>query len=149
MSKHHFWRRVLLLLMGFACLPVDAGDDRRSFGSMQPHDYGTRGYYGPRPQPVYPTRPFFVQPYPRGGYRSGDHAYRHGYRDGYYDGYDDRDDRGGRHGYRDRGDRWDTPGRYGPDSFYRPHGGDHGGRPGYGRAYNGGSRGGSLYYRNR
>jgi hypothetical protein len=106
---------VFVLLLG-VILADTAHADRRS-GYMYQDDRNARGYYSPRPEPVMPTRPFFVQPYPRSHiwHDGGRQAYRHGYRDGYRDGYsgddygdhrrhgDHRDRRYHDHGHRDRG----------------------------------------------
>lgn len=88
---------LVLLLTGLAALSSAFAEDRRT-GNMRSRDYDRGSYYGPRHQPVLPTRPFFVQPYPRRQHhRDGGHAYQHGYRHGYGEGHDD--------GHADRGSR--------------------------------------------
>jgi len=130
-----------------ACLALPVLADDRRFGSSRSRDYGRDGYALPRHQPVLPTRPFFVQPYPRNDARYGGRdSYRHGYREGYSDGYSSRDDRG-RHRHQGRGDGYRNG--YGGDwnSGYRN-------RPNYG--YSGGypnyyapRPGVSIYYHDR
>jgi hypothetical protein len=124
--------------------------DQRSFGSMRSRDYDDRGgYYQPRhQQPVLPTRPFFVQPYPRRpAERQDHHAYRHGYQDGYGDRDSRRDSRGrGRHHGR-HDDHHDS---------YGPHDGGYGRNQSYQQPnyyeqpnYYGPRPGASIYYNNR
>ncbi len=122
--------------------------DQRSFGSMRSRDYDDRGgYYPPRhQQPVLPTRPFFVQPYPRRqGERDDHHAYRHGYQDGYDDRASRRDSRGGRHRDRrdDHHDSYGRDGGYGRNQSYQ-HPNDYA-QPNY----YGPRPGVSIYYDNR
>lgn len=94
---------LVLLLTGLAALSSAFAEDRRT-GNMRSRDYDRGSYYGPRHQPVLPTRPFFVQPYPRRQHESeGGQAYQQGYRHGYGEGRADRGSHGRhRHGRYDR-----------------------------------------------
>lgn len=112
----HGW---LLLLSMWLCAEAVA-DDRGRLG-MRSRDDHHGGYYVPRPRAITPTRPFFVQPYPRDDSRR---AFWHGYREGYRDGRTDRR-RDGHRGYR-RDDRHDKRSWHDGDD-YRPRG-----YPGYG-----------------
>lgn len=87
-------------------------EDQRFQGLRQQPRYGfshdrAEPYANSRIKPVTPTRPFFVQPYPRHPYeRDTRRAYRNGYREGYGDGYSDRGDRRHHDGrYRHNNDR--------------------------------------------
>ncbi|MGH8597386.1 MAG: hypothetical protein ACREXT_12075 [Gammaproteobacteria bacterium] len=83
----------LVALVCLICLAGAAAADSR-WGNNR--DGGYNGYYVPRPQAAFPTRPFFGQAYPRYPAPRQD-GYRSGYRDGYGDGYDSRNYRGGRY----------------------------------------------------
>ncbi|MGD9601664.1 MAG: hypothetical protein AB7O21_10455 [Gammaproteobacteria bacterium] len=107
-------RSGLLLLSMWMCTGVYADDDRRL--GMRSRDDHHGGYYVPRPRTITPTRPFFVQPYPR--YDDSRRAYRHGYREGYRDGSDRRGH--GRRGYRGD-DRHHGRDRH-DGGFYQPRG---------------------------
>jgi len=102
------------IVIGFTAADPSYADHR--FGNSGANTSGYYGgYYGPRPQPVLPTRPFFVQPYPRNDYfqRGRQYSYQNGYRDGYGDGYGDRYQGGGYRG------RWCPPGEQRGYSGYR------------------------------
>ncbi len=107
-------------------------------GGFRSRGYDGGGYYGPSVQPVLPTRPFFVKPYPQGSDDRGARGYRHGYREGYVDGFTDRDQlsRGSR--YRRGDNRYDhyRDHRYGSPQGY------------YDSPYYGPRPGVSIYYRN-
>jgi len=141
------------LMLGAVLTCAVQADDGRRFGSSRSRDYGYSrdGYSLPRQQPVLPTRPFFVQPYPRNDLaRDGRRAYRHGYHEGYEDGYTDRDrsgrhhrggyDRGRHGGYDDRSGGWNSGYRNHPNAGY-------GG--GYPTPYYAPQPGVSIYYRDR
>ena len=129
----------LVLLLAGLGVGSSALADHRSFGSMRSRDYDDRGdYYPPRhQQPVLPTRPFFVQPYPRRQFEREDgHGYRHDHHDDYGDGYSERDwrgdprrhgrdDRRGYDGPQDRGDgryrgAYQQPNAYDQPNYYGP-----------------------------
>ncbi len=134
MLSRKLWPSLVLLLATLSGSGVLA--DQRNFGAMRSRDYDDRGgYYPPRhQQPVLPTRPFFVQPYPRRQLEQEDnHAYRHGYQEGYGDGYSDRAGHQGRHHGRDEryGGSYQSPNDYQQPNYYGP-------RPGA-----------SIYYNNR
>lgn len=114
MLRRKYLPCLVLLLAGLIVLPGASADDRR-FGNTRSRDYD-RSYYGPRHPQVLPTRPFFVQPYPRNfdrhGHveRGGRHGYKHGYREGYGDGYSERHaHKRNRHGRHDRDRTFDGP----------------------------------------
>lgn len=120
-------RLVFLVLMGLLAgthWTAAAADDRGFQGLRQQPRYGfshDRGepYANSRVKPVTPTRPFFVQPYPRyPTARDSNRAYRHGYREGYGDGYSDRG-HSGRYRHDDGGHGSYAPGYGGHDDRRR------------------------------
>jgi hypothetical protein len=145
MLKRISLKALILIVAGMTVSTAFA--EHREFGRTRPRDYDRGGYYGPRTQPVLPTRPFFVQPYPRGyqghdrGYDRGHgNGYEHGYREGYNGGHSDhgvnrhwrgRDDHYGNNG-RHRGYRRD--GYHAQPQYHQPY---YAPRPGF-----------SIYYGN-
>jgi len=116
MSLQRMTTRSWLLLLSMWLCAEAVADDRGGLG-MRSRDDHHGGYYVPRPRTITPTRPFFVQPYPR--YDDSRRAFRHGYREGYRDGRTDRREYGYR-GYR-RDDRHHEHSWHDGD-YYRPRG---------------------------